>query len=220
MGLKAVAFDIDGTLYSNTRMQLQSLPFVLCHARLLSAFGRVRRQLRLIRPIEDFHGLQAELFGREIGESAARAAEIIDTLFYRRWERVLERVPLFPEVVATVEAFRGAGLKVAVASDFPVRRKLSILGLEGLWQCEISTEEVGYLKPNPEPFQALLECLGEQPRQVLYVGNSYRYDVEGAKAVGMVAAHLVKRPPAQSIADFSFHRFAELRRWVLTRLDE
>ena len=220
MGLKAVAFDIDGTLYSNIYMQLHSLPFALRHLRLLSAFRRVRQQLRRIRPIENFHRVQAELFAREIGETPSNAAQIIETVFYRRWERVLERVPLYPGVRETVEAFRNAGLKLAVASDFPVQRKLAILGIEGMWQCELSTEEIGYLKPNPEPFYALLHCLALEPAEVLYVGNSYHYDVAGAKAVGMPAAHLVRRPPPHSIADFSFRHFAQLRRWVEAKLGE
>ncbi len=220
MGLKAVAFDIDGTLYSNTCMQLQSLPFAVRHIRLLAAFRRVRQELRRVRPIGDFHRLQAELFAREIGETPSNAAQIIETVFYRRWERVLERVPLYPEVRETVDAFRNAGLKLAVASDFPVQRKLAILGIEGIWQCEVSTEETGYLKPNPEPFYALLQCLAQEPAEVLYVGNSYHYDVAGAKAVGMPAAHLVRRPPPDSIADFSFRHFAQLRRWVLAKLGE
>ena len=216
MDINAVAFDIDGTLYSNDRMHLQSLPFALRHIRQLKAFRRVRLELRRTRPIEDFHRLQAELFGRELGVSAAKAAEIIETVFYDRWEQVLRRVPLFPGVRETVAAFRDAGLKVAVASDFPVARKLGLLGIDGLWDCEVSTEEVGYLKPNPEPFHALLDCLGEPPERVLYVGNSYRYDVEGAKAVGMYAAHLTRRPDRDSIADFSFYRYDRLRQWVLT----
>lgn len=217
MDLTAVAFDIDGTLYSNTRMHLCSLPFALRHARLLAAFRRVRLELRRVRPIEDFHALQAELLARELEVSVAEAAGIIETVFYDRWERVLEHVPLFPDALETIRALRDAGLKVAVASDFPVERKLAILGLEGLWDCEVSTEAVGYLKPNPEPFLALLDCLQEPADRVLYVGNNYRYDIEGARAVGMHAAHLVRRPPPGSIADLSFYRFAQLRDWLLTK---
>ena len=218
MKFHAVAFDIDGTLYDNRLMHLKSVPFALRHLRLLCAFRRVRIQLRDTRPIEDFHTLQAELFGRELGLEPQPARELIERVFYGTWERVLHRVPVFPGVVRTVERLRAAGLKLAVASDFPVRRKLEILGLSGLWDCEISTEEVGYLKPNPEPFQALLDCLGEPAERVLYVGNSYRYDIEGAQAIGMPTAHLVRRPVRDSAADFSFFGFDDLCEWVLTKV--
>jgi putative hydrolase of the HAD superfamily len=218
MKIHAVAFDIDGTLYDNTIMHLKSLPFAVRHVRLLVAFRRVRLALRQMRPIEDFHALQAELLGRELGVSNDAARQLIDRLFYGSWEEILHRVPVYDGVRRTVERLRSAGLKVAVASDFPVQRKLDILGIAGLWDCEISTEEVGYLKPNPEPFRALLDCLDEPPQRVLYVGNSYRYDVEGAKAVGMPTAHLVRRPPRNSVADFSFFRFEDLAEWVLTKV--
>lgn len=216
--LRAVAFDIDGTLYDNSVMHRRSLGFALCNWRVLAAFRRIRLELRRIRPIENFSQLQAELLARELRTTPERAQEIIQTLFYDTWEQVLHRVPLCEGVRETVSAFRKAGLKLAVASDFPVRRKLGILGIEGLWECEISTEEVGYLKPNPEPFHALLDCLGEPADAVLYVGNSYRYDVEGARAVGMPTAHYTRRPVADSVADLSFSSYKILQDWVLTKV--
>ena len=218
MKLHAVAFDIDGTLYDNTIMHLKSIPLALCNLRLLREFRRVRLALRRTRPIEDFHALQAELLAARLGLKPAEARDLIDRIFYGTWERVLHSVPVYPGVRECVERLKAAGLKVAVASDFPVERKLEILGIAGLWDCEIATESVGYLKPNPEPFRALLDCLDEPPQRVLYVGNSYRYDVEGARAVGMSTAHLVRRPPRDSVADFSFFRFDSLTEWVLTKV--
>ncbi|TVR02027.1 MAG: HAD family hydrolase [Spirochaetaceae bacterium] len=218
MKLRAVAFDIDGTLYDNAIMHRRSIWFALRNWRVLNAFRRVRHELRLIRPIENFPRMQAELLAGELKTTPERAQEIIQQLFYDTWEQVLHRVPLCDGVRETIDSFRSAGLKLAVASDFPVTRKLGILNIEGLWNCEISTEAVGYLKPNPEPFRALLDCLDEPAESVLYVGNSYRYDVEGARNVGMPTAHYTRRARPDSVADLSFSNYKILRDWVLTKV--
>ena len=46
MAIRAVGFDIDGTLYPDYRAQWRSIPFFLFHARSVLAFSRTRRILR------------------------------------------------------------------------------------------------------------------------------------------------------------------------------
>lgn len=219
MRIKAVAFDVDGTLYPNSIMYRRSIPFALAHPRLLSSYGRVRRRIRQVRPVSDFRSLQAELLSAELRVSRQRAAELVETLIYRKWELVLKRTPLFPGLREALAAFRAHKLKLAVLSDFPVERKLSYLGLEGIWDCELSAEESGYLKPNPEPFLMLCRCLDCEPANVLYVGNSYSYDVIGAYEIGMPTAHLCPKPEPNSVADLTFDDYRTLREWVGLHLD-
>jgi putative hydrolase of the HAD superfamily len=45
-------------------------------------------------------------------------------------------------------------------------------------------EEAGVLKPDPGAFAHATEKAGVDPDEVLYVGDSYRSDVEGAQSVG------------------------------------
>ena len=78
---------------------------------------------------------------------------------------------------------------------------LEYLGLVGFWDVTMCTEESGYLKPDPEPFLLLAERLGFVPEQILYVGNSYAYDLVGGHAAGLRTAHRVRRPPKGLIAD-------------------
>ncbi len=215
LALKAVGFDIDGTLYPNSKMYLRSFGFVVRNLGLMRCFGRVRRRIRSVRPIEDFHRVQAELLGVEMAISTADAERIINERIYTEWEQVINHVPLYDGVVETVEAFRSAGLKVGVTSDFPVSRKLGMLGLDDCWDCAFSSEEVGYLKPNPEPFLELARRFACRPEEILYVGNSYKYDVVGAVSAGMHAAHLARSPVKDSRAILTFSRYNTLRSWVL-----
>ncbi len=199
MTLKAVAFDIDGTLYPNRKMYARSIPFGIRNMRLMRVFGRVRKKLRTIRPIDDFYTLQAQLVAEELGTSYEATREKIDRVIYGEWEQVLNSVPIYPGVMQFIHDLRARGVRIGVMSDFPVHTKLRVLKLDGLWDAEVSAEETGYLKPSPEPFRVLSQNLGVDPEQTLYIGNSYHYDVVGAATAGMYTAHLESRtvPPAE-----------------------
>jgi len=212
----AVLFDVDGTLYDNWRMYLRSIPFALRHFRLMRAFSKVRREIRGIRPIENFYALQAELLGEELDIPVAEARELIDRAIYQEWESKLEGITIDPEVRELIDYLQGkSDLKTGVLSDFPLTRKLKRIGLDYPWDLVLSSEEVGYLKPNPEPFQEAASRLGVRPEAVLYVGNSYHYDVLGSKAVGMLCAHYAPKPRQNSEADLSFSAFGQLHRWIV-----
>jgi putative hydrolase of the HAD superfamily len=180
-------------------------------------FRRVRRAIRRVRPIEDFYDLQARMLAQELGVDTEEARRAINRRIYVAAERVLSVVPRFPHVRETVERFRAAGMKVGLLSDFPLGDKLSRLGLEGLWDARVEAEQVGYLKPHPEPFRAVLEALGSEAGETLYVGNNYGYDILGAGAVGMHTAHVTTRPHRNSRADMSFFRYRKLASWILER---
>ena len=214
MPVRAVAFDIDGTLYPNAAMYLKSIPFAVTHLRLMTAYARVRQEIRGRRPVDDLQALEARMLAKRLGIAPEEARGRIQREIHGTWEEVLDNVSPYPHVRECVLSLREAGFAVAVTSDFPVERKLERLGLDGLFDCRLWTEESGYLKPHPEPFLALAECMGYPAQEILYVGNSYEYDVVGAKNVGMRAAHLTRKPPEDSIADFSFRDYRELCPWV------
>ncbi len=209
-----MAFDIDGTLYPNWKMYLRSFPFALKNYRLIKAFSRVRKQLRTIDPIHDFQKLQAGLLSEAMDISYDEAYTRIHTILYRDWEKVLARVPLYPGALECIEDIRKRGLKTAVASDFPVERKLGILGIEGLWDYELSTEDTNYLKPHKKPFEAIIQSLGVPAEEILYVGNSYAYDVLGARAVGMKTAHITTKSVPNTMADFTFSHYKQLHTYL------
>lgn len=217
--IHAVAFDIDGTLYPNRKMYLASLGFALGHFRLLNSFRKVRKELRETRPVKDFYDLQARMFADRISVNREEAREIINTTFYTRWESVLHRVNLYPGVLDLIRFLKEKNVPLAVMSDFPVVTKMKILNIENYFDVEMSSEELGYLKPNPEPFKEMARRLEVKPENLLYVGNSYHYDVEGAHSLGMMTAHISSSPPRGSVADFTFRRYTELKEWILPRLN-
>lgn len=60
--------------------------------------------------------------------------------------------------------------------------------------------QLGAMKPSPVPFIALAQRLNTHPSRVLYVGDSFVDDVEGAKGVGMHSAFLCRQQaPATAV---------------------
>ena len=188
MKFNAVAFDLDGTLYPNYRFYIRLLPFLLKNQRLLRAMGKARAQLRKYGGYgDDFYETQAAIMGKVLGESTESAKEKTERLIYRGWEPIFKKVKLFPYVKETLEAFRKAGIKLGLLSDFPVEAKLVNLGISGYWDTVLSSELTGRLKPDPSSFLELAKRMEMPPDQILYVGNSLPYDVEGAQKAGMKA---------------------------------
>lgn len=206
--LRAVVFDVDGTLYPIRQIVRRSWPLVCRHARLFRAFGRARRALRGERPGARLRQRQAELVAGFLGIDAESAADAVERVVYRQWPRTFRRLRPYTQVAATLARLRADGLRLGVVSDSPfIREKLSALGLAGGWRGVVSADEAGALKPNPEPFLLVLRRLQVAPEEVLFVGNSYALDVIGAHRVGMRAAHLTRRPVASGVAAVSFPNY-------------
>jgi putative hydrolase of the HAD superfamily len=191
--IQAVGFDVDGTLYPNFLMFVLSLPSVFAAPRLAWTFSRVRKAVRRVEVIDDFRRTQALLIAERLRADPDETQKRIEEKLYKNWERSFRFLFPLPHIAEAVAELRGLGLKLGVLSDFPLQNKLAYLGLEGLWDAALSSEDTGYLKPRKEPFLELARRLGVAPGAVLYVGNSYFHDVLGAQGAGMRSAYLSRR---------------------------
>jgi putative hydrolase of the HAD superfamily len=192
MRIRAVAFDVDGTLYPNSQMFLHSLPPFFSHPRLFIAFARARSSVRAAADSRRHVEIQAERVAAALRIGPAEAQERIESHLYRGWERSYRGIRPFPDVRKALEELRATGISLAALSDFPIGRKLEYLGLEDLVKTAFCSEETGFLKPHPAPFEALAERLETHPDEILYVGNSYEKDIVGALSAGMHAAWVTR----------------------------
>jgi putative hydrolase of the HAD superfamily len=242
-GIRGVGFDLDGTLYANYKLNIRLIPFVFRHWNLAGAFATVRSRLhkmkadgeilsaesrlsgetRFLAKALSFYDIQAALLADRLKTDPESARETIDRLIYRGWEEHFARIKPVPHAAGALGSLKAAGFRLGLLSDFPPRGKLKLLGLEGLFDVVFSTEELGALKPNREPFEKLASAMGLPPREILYVGNNPRYDIIGAKKAGMKAA-LLRRGifstgfaggPGARLADFTFRNYRQLLEYVI-----
>ena len=223
-GITAVAFDLDGTLYPNYRLNVRLLPFLLRHWRLMFAFGKARESIRSEQEVSpssfkaNFYDYQARLTAGQLNAAPEQIREKLERLVYRGFEPHFLKIRPFPYVRELLAELKAARLKLGLLSDFPPKTKLKNLGIADGWDAVLCSEEAGAIKPALRPFVCLAEELGCAPEQILYVGNSYRYDVLGAARANMKTALLISRCTlnrAKIDADFIFHNYRKLRDFVL-----
>ncbi len=218
MKLKAITFDLDGTLYPEYRILLPSLGMAFRHPRLFYYFSRVRKEIRTIAPIRDFRAKQAELVASYLGETYDRVAERIDRVIYGAWLDRVNTMRPFHGLREIIARLRKAGYRTAVLSDLPLKKKLSYLNMEHLWDFAATSEDTGYLKPHPVPFERMMSALGVRPHETIYIGNNYRYDVVGASRLGMKTGYFSYRPVRGNVADFTFTRYAQMKKFLVSLL--
>lgn len=214
MRIKAVGFDIDGTLYPNSSMYVYSTIAFIKHPVLFSHFGKARKSIRRIRYDGDFRTAQAKLVAASMHIAVKEAEEVIERDLYGSLEKVFRNVKPYKEIRPVLISLKAKGLALGAMSDLPVGKKLEYLGVGDLFDFSFTTEETNFLKPSPVPFKHLVKRFNFLPEEILYVGNNYEYDVLGAAAIGLRTAHLSRKPVPASKADLTFSSFTELRDWI------
>jgi HAD superfamily hydrolase (TIGR01549 family) len=81
-----------------------------------------------------------------------------------------------------------------------LRRVLNDLGIGGMIDSAVFSNEAGLCKPQRAVFQRLTESLAVEPRQVVFVGDNVEVDVAGAKAMGMFAVLFVPSERGTAVA--------------------
>ena len=219
-GIKAIAFDIDGTLYPAYRLNIRIVKHFFAHAIEFLHFGLIRRQLRRTAPLGDLFKYQAILFGKRMNMSSDEAMERLDKTAYSGLEKYFKDVKPYKDVLETFQKLKEAGYRIALLSDFPPEQKGELWGLKPYCDKILSTEKIGALKPSKYPFGILAMEMGLKPQEILYVGNSAKYDVMGAKNAGMMTAYLepfwrrlFKKPLKE--ADISFKDYRQFQKYAL-----
>lgn len=220
--IKAVCFDIDGTLYAKRKLHIYLAAQLLPSPRLAYYYSRFRAAVRLHPedyPGTDYRSKQATALLQTMGKSVTtenleKIKKRVRRQFYAPWERLRFKLSPYPNLRTIFEYLKEQNLKIGVLSDLPIGRKLHQLGIVDLVDFSLCAESSGFLKPHPLPFELLCAKLQVTPEEVLYVGDSYSKDILGAVGVGMQAA-LIRNWPISNgkgrypLAKFVFRDYDE-----------
>lgn len=126
-----------------------------------------------------------------LGLPESRLEDVAEGIRQRHAEGRLWVRPV-PGTRAMLERLRDAGLQLAVISnaDGHVATYLENAGLADLFELILDSALVGVEKPDPTIFRTALDRLGLQPREAVYVGDTWPVDVVGARRVGIPAIYL------------------------------
>lgn len=213
--IRAVAFDVDGTLYDKRAAAGYYLRAWIRHPRLMAGFASVREGLRREGYRGDVRAEETARLARRLRADPEAVRSLLDRIIYGDFSDYLARaVGPRPGLVAFLEDLVRREVAVGILSDYPAEAKLTALGLARFpWRATISAGDEGALKPAREVFALLVERLGVVPAEILYVGDREDSDVEGARDAGLRTARVVdprRRRRTRSRAEFLFTRYEEL----------
>jgi FMN phosphatase YigB (HAD superfamily) len=210
--IRAVLFDVDGTLYAQTPLRvLMACEMALASlsadgkrqrtdVRLALAFRKVREKLRSTdRADERLVALQYSAVSERMRCAPADVQRAVNEWIYRRplkWLRACRRGGLNQ----LLEFLGTRDVRCGVFSDYPAADKLAALGIGDRFELELSAVDpaVGAFKPSPRGFRIASERWGIPPREILYVGDRSDVDAAGAVSAGMQCALLTARRPADA----------------------
>ncbi|MBP3709354.1 MAG: HAD family hydrolase [Treponema sp.] len=218
--INAIGFDIDGTLYAPRYLHVRMALHFFRYNQLFLKYGFVRRDMHKLGKVDNFMEVQDALLAKRIGCSVEDARERLQRIVYHGLGKFFKSIPPRKYVHEAFKAFRDAGLKIGILSDFPPEQKGDLWGLREYCDVLLGTESTGALKPSSHPFLVMAEKLDVAPEHILYVGNSVKYDVRGAKNAGMKTALIEPRWHTLfgctcKEADISFNTYRQLRKIVL-----
>ena len=112
--IKAVAFDIDGTLYPSLSLYWRLVPYIIRHFRFYLHYNKVRKIMHRTAPLPDFYEYQARLLASELGCSSKRARAMIKLIAYDGLKKYFSKIKSFKNVLETFKTLHEKGYKIAI----------------------------------------------------------------------------------------------------------
>ena len=216
--IKAVFFDLYNTLigYDPPREELE--------VRVLKDFGidvppeAFRRPLVIAdefiyreharsplskRSKKEIAALYAQYQGIVLKEAGVDVSKELIAGILGKWQEVKFKFVLFDDVMPTLTRLGKLGLILGLISnvDHDITPLYRELGLPALLQVAVTSQDVGFNKPQPEIFQEALKQAGVKSSETIYVGDQYQIDVVGANGVGMQGILLDRNDFFEEITD-------------------
>lgn len=204
--IKAVLFDLGGTLHTSTSPEGRDLWFARRLISRLEDYGisldttpevlaqRLHRNGEIYKHAseQDLRELPAariwsEFYLAEYGIPRQRLEPIAEELsFLYDYERV--RVMRRPHLAETMERLHQMGLRLGVISNIisssVVPHFLREYGIHSYMETVITSCETGIRKPSPEIFRIAERQMDLKPEELAYVGDTISRDVRGTRAAG------------------------------------
>lgn len=219
--IRAVIFDIDNTLYSydnaheaaweklcayaHTHLDMNPAQFASCHK---AAQQLVKERLGADCAALHNRQLRYQVLLEENGKPLYHAIAMNDLY----WNTLIAAAQPNPGILECLEALKTQGVCLGIGTDMTIDyqlKKLVSLRMLPYFDFIVSSEEVNVEKPHEKLFACCAKKANVPAKDCLFVGDSLKKDVLGAKNAGMQALWYcpdeevrVQHPEVPAIAHF------------------
>lgn len=180
-GVRAVLFDLDGTL-ADTAADLACALNAVCRE-----LGLQTLPLAALRPFASAGARGLLAAGLGVGPEHAQYSSLREAFLRRYAARLCANTRLFPGMAELLAAIEARGLAWGIVTNKSAALThplLDALALGGRPACVVCGDTTPHLKPHPAPLLRAAELLRLASHQCLYAGDDLR-DVQAARAAGM-----------------------------------
>ncbi|RLE64893.1 MAG: hypothetical protein DRJ38_04695 [Thermoprotei archaeon] len=150
------------------------------------------------------------LFLKHLGISEKHLEKIFNI-----YDKILQESTIFyKNVPDTLRGLKSKGYRLAVLSDSDYSAKEKMIwfrkaDIAELFDAVICSCDIGYCKPEERAYFAVLEKLGAEPEEAIFIGHSVK-DLLGARNIGLKTIALRCLIKSREIADVYIKDFKDL----------
>lgn len=191
--VKAVIFDVDGTLYNQKKLRLlmllELLKYYLINFReiedikILKNF-RQEREKRAFELVTDLENAQYYWAAKTSGVSWQKVHTVVQKWIYQVPLKYLPSCR-YPGILEFFDILSQRGIATGIFSDYPAQDKLDKLGLFPDYIVSATDRNVDRLKPDPKGLFIASQLLGVPVENCLFIGDRDERDGECARQAGM-----------------------------------
>ncbi len=202
-GIKAISFDVDGTLWDFDEALIRGLTGALDELRSVNKVAAERLSVDELDKIwererdtqqghiTDLFQLRRDSMRRALNEIGSPDDDLADRMADAYFEARNKNNRPFDDVVPALEALYGK-YKLGLLTNGNMHPER--LGLQKYFEFRVlSVEHGGIEKPDPRIFEITLREAGCQPHELAHVGDHLEYDVMGANDSGVRSVWLNRK---------------------------
>jgi phosphoglycolate phosphatase/putative hydrolase of the HAD superfamily len=207
--IKAVVFDVDGTLYTQSKMRKQMLfallsyylirPWKIKELKMLSDF-RKERESKAGFAGTDLENAQYEWCAQKGKYSTEKLKQVIEHWMFKFPNQYLSDC-IYPGTKSFFEALKKKGYLIAIYSDYKAEAKLKAMNLSADLIVASTDSHIDRLKPDPKALNYIAKKFSLQPEECLFIGD--RQELDGQCAINAGWPYLIVNK--QPFNSFSFY---------------
>ena len=200
--IRAVIFDVDGTLYAQSKLRTRMLgalaryyalrPWRLREVLILRRF-RAEREKRHGAAGPDLENAQYIWGARDGYPPAGKVRQVVEQWIFQQPNQYLPACT-YPGTHSFFASLRRHNIKIGIYSDYKAHDKLAAMGLTADIVVSSTDPHIDHLKPAPHGLLYIARALGLAMDECLFIGDRPELDGACARLAGMPCLIVDKQP--------------------------